>query len=78
MTLREQIDGARLVMAHNDAELTLAWHGGHGIRVYNDLGDEVDYFISCCSEADDADPEDVRAAMREYSKEVDDDIHESD
>lgn len=65
MTLREQIDGARLVMAHNDAGVTLAWQGGHGIHVYRDDGREVDYFMADGSGTD-ADPSDVRAAMREY------------
>ena len=65
MTLREQVDGARLVMAYNDAGLTLAWHGGTGIRVYNDDGEEVDYFSVDCGKTN-AEPEDVRTAMLDY------------
>lgn len=65
MTLREQIDNARLVMAHNDAELTLAWHGGTGVHVYADDGREVDYFILDGSKTN-AEPEEVRAAMIAY------------
>lgn len=68
MTLREQIDGARLVMAHNDAcvPLTLAWHGGHGIHAYTDDGREVDYWILDDSGRASAAPEDVRASMISY------------
>ena len=65
MTLREQIDGARLVMAYNDAELTLAWQGGQGIHVYSDDGTEVDYFMLDGSKTN-AEPVDVKAAMCDY------------
>ena len=65
MTLREQIDGARLVMAHNDAELTLAWHGGTGIHVYTDDGREVHYWMLDGSKTNAA-PEDVRKSMLTY------------
>ena len=65
MTLRKQLNGARLVMAPNDVEYTLAWHGGTGIHVYTDAGEEVDCF-SVDSHMTNAAPEDVRQAMITY------------
>ena len=74
MTLREQIDGARLVMAHNDTELTLVWYGSGGIHVYADDGTAVDFFtLSVDLTADGADPDDVEVAMYDYMAETDDD-----
>lgn len=67
MTLREQLNGVRLVIAYNDARLTLAWHGGHGIHIYNDAGTEVGYFMVDGSKTNAA-VADVRAAMRNYIK----------
>ena len=67
MTLREQIDGARLVMAHNEAcvPLTLAWHGGTGIHVYTDAGEEVHYWMLGGSNTN-ANPERIRESMIAY------------
>ena len=51
--------------AHNDAELTLAWHGGTGIHVYTDAGEEVHYWMLGGSKTNAA-PEDVRESMLDY------------
>ena len=52
-------------MAHNDAGLTLAWHGGTGVHVYTDDGREVHYWTIGGSKTN-AEPEDVRASMIAY------------
>jgi hypothetical protein len=35
--LREAITGTKVVMTDNDRSLTLAWNGGSGIHVYDDV-----------------------------------------
>jgi hypothetical protein len=65
LTLREQLDGAQIVMADNDAELTLAWFGGHGIHAYTDDGREVAFWNVGDFSKQDADEDVVRESMCE-------------
>ena len=44
LTLREQLNGAELVLTDDNMGLTLAWFGGHGVNIYADDGTEVHYF----------------------------------
>ena len=44
MTLGEQLDGAKLVRYDEETELTFSWFGGHGVHVYDESGQEVDFF----------------------------------
>ena len=39
--LAQALDGARFVQYDPKTGLTIAWHGGHRIRVYNAQGKEV-------------------------------------
>ena len=62
-TLGEQLDGAKIVKHDPDAELTLAWFGGHGIHAYSANGVEVAYWnVGSCGE-NDARLDDVEASM---------------
>jgi hypothetical protein len=63
--LMAELDGARLVR-YDTAGLLLAWFGGHGVHVYDAAGVEVDY-LSCGDFArNDADVDDVEAAVVRY------------
>ncbi len=64
-TLAEQIDGALYVRTDPDADLFYAYHGGHGIHLYDLSGRELDYFQIEGGDLINAPFEDIKEAMDE-------------
>lgn len=65
MSLGEQLDGAQLVRHDEELELTFAWFGGHGVHVYRDNGDEVEFFSIGDFAQDTVTPDEAIAAMKD-------------
>lgn len=63
--LAEQLVGARIVRRDTLAELTLAWHGGHGVHAYTDTGREVAFWNVGDWEHNNASEKDVLDSMAE-------------
>lgn len=70
MSLLDQIDGAMLAIVDGERRLVFAWYGGAGVNVYDEDGNEVDYFtISSSSKLS---PDRVRSAIERVIAEHDD------
>lgn len=65
MSLGEQLDGAQLVRYDAESELTFAWFGGHGVHVYRDSGDEVEFFSIGDFARDTVTPDEAIAAIKD-------------
>lgn len=63
--LAASLDRARYVEYDPDG-LVLAWHGGHGVRIYDLGGTEIDYLSVGDFSQNDAAFTDVRDAMALY------------
>ena len=70
MSLLDQIDGAMLAIVDGERRLVFAWYGGAGVNVYDEDGNEVDYFTISSSSKLSADR--VRAAIERVIAEHDD------
>jgi hypothetical protein len=44
MSLLDQISGATMVVVDEERRLAYVWHGGHGVNVIDESGEEIDYF----------------------------------
>jgi hypothetical protein len=75
MSLLRSLEGAELIVV--DDELVYAWFGGNGVNVYNEAGDEVDYF-SISSRTGRLSPSAVRAAIERVRQEAVEDEDEGD
>ena len=65
MSLGEQLNGAKLVRYDERTELTFAWYGGHGVHVYADTGEEIDFFNAGDFAEDSASEGQIIAAIKE-------------
>lgn len=65
MTLAEQLDGARIIKQDALRGYVLAWFGGHGIHVYDELGRDVAFWNVGSFAQDDADPQEIIDDMNE-------------
>ena len=63
-TLGAELQGARIIMYDERADLTLAWFGGHGIHAYDQNGSELIYWNVGDFAKDNADQRTVRASMK--------------
>lgn len=63
--LMAELDGARFVKYDPDGYL-FAWHGGHGVHVYNAAGTEVYYFTVGDQSQREADPGEIEAAITRH------------
>jgi hypothetical protein len=63
--LMAALDGARWVKYDADG-LLLAWFGGHGVHVYDQSGEEVDYFSVGDFAQNDAEMAEVQQAMVDW------------
>lgn len=60
MSLLRSLEGAELIVVDDD--VVYAWFGGSGVNVYNEEGEEVDFF-SISSRGGRPTPSAVRAAI---------------
>lgn len=65
--LAEQLAGAKVIEIDEARDLYLAWHGGHGIHVYEgSTGTEVDYLTTGDWSKNEATESQIRKSMRAY------------
>jgi hypothetical protein len=67
MSLLRSLEGAELIVV--DEDVVYAWFGGSGVNVYNEDGEEVDYF-TISSRSGRPTPNAVRAAIERVRHEV--------
>jgi hypothetical protein len=65
--LQEQLDGAKYVKNFKveKDEINICWFGGHSLHVYDDKGEQMDFF-TFESEEEESTLEDVEGAVEEY------------
>lgn len=65
-TLRDRLEGARIVMHDEVRKLTLTWYGGHGIHAWDRHGREVAFWNVGSLANYDADEVTVRRSMERH------------
>ncbi len=65
MNIFDQLADAKIIVVDPDAQLFLAWHGGHGVHAYTADGTEVAYWNVGDFARTNADPRTVRRSMRD-------------
>jgi hypothetical protein len=73
MSLLRSLEGAELIVVDDD--VVYAWFGGSGVNVYNEDGEEVDYF-TISSRSGRPTPSAVRAAIERVRHEMAEDDDE--
>ncbi len=69
MGLLDSIDEARLVIVDEDARVAYVWFGGAGVNIYDEDGNELDYFsIDAPSKVSERAVRAAIARMIEYSR----------
>ena len=74
--LAEQLDGAKYVKYCPEEDITFAWHGGHGIHIYDKSGTEIDFFNVGDFSVEEASVGDIAQAVEEKINEYKSDIQD--
>ncbi len=75
-SLAEQLDGAKYVKYCPEEDVTFAWHGGHGIHIYDKSGTEIDFFNVGDFSVEEASVGDIAQAVEEKINEYKSDIQD--